>query len=154
MEKQKNWFHKHPILTTIIVIFALLVFFALINSIIKSDSETQTNNENSIENSENQQINDPEWHEVTAFAGTSDKKTDTFSTNGDRFRLTYTANPANEYSIFYLYVYRPGENLYTESFTLESGTESSISYEGEGEYYLDIKAANLRDWTVKIEDYY
>ena len=94
------------------------------------------------------------WHEVATFSGTNDKTTDTFNIQGDRFKLTYTANPANEYSIFYLYVYQPGYTSYTESYDLNSGTDSSISYKGAGTYYLKVLAANLNSWQVKIEDYY
>src|SRR3989344_2336851 len=159
-EKQDNWFKRHPVWTGVIVIFVLL---AIIGSF-SSDSSIDYNQNNleniqeqetESENLPNQQINNQKsWHEVMTFTGTSDKKTDTFNIQGDRFRLTYTVNHSNDYSIFYLYVYEPGSDIYTESFSLESGTEESVSYEGSGEYYLDIKAANLNSWTVKVEDYY
>jgi len=159
-EKQDNWFKRHPIWTGIIVVFVLLVIMGSFSS----DSSTDYNQNNleniqeqetESENLPNQQINSQKsWHEVTTFTGTSDKKTDTFNIQGDRFRLTYTVNPANDYSIFYLYAYELGNEIYIESFNLDSGTEESLSYEGAGEYYLDINAANLRDWTVKVEDYY
>ena len=158
--KQDNWFKRHPVWTGVIVIFILLAIIGSFSS--DNSADPNKNNLGNVQeptiqdqNAQDQQQNvQKTWHEVTTFTGTSDKKTDTFNIQGDRFRLTYTVNPSNDYSIFYLYVYEPGSDIYTESFSLESGTEESVSYEGSGEYYLDIKAANLNSWTVKVEDHY
>ena len=108
---------------------------------------------------ESQTCTPPSWHEVTFFSGTDDKTTDTFNIKGDKFKLTYYVIPANDYDIFYLYVYREGESLSVSSVDLQgvdvnSKPESTIVYEGTGSYYLDIGAANLQTRRVSIEDYY
>ena len=155
MEKKESFIHKHPYLSVIGGIIVFLFILGFISSIINNDNLAQiTNNQNLQKNEQQIQNSQMTWHEVATFVGTNDKKTDTFNIQGDRFKLTYTVQPANDYSAFYLFVYEPGNNIFIESFNLDSGSEESISYSGPGEYYLDIGAANLRGWTVKIEDYY
>ncbi len=98
------------------------------------------------------------WHEIKTFSGSSDKTTDTFNIQGDKFKLTYTIDASNDYSIFSFFVYPEGETvMYSESIMSDmgvSGTDSTISYVGKGIYYLKVIAANLDSWEVEIEDYY
>lgn len=148
---QKWWFW-------VLAVFVLLFIISGFNNSSDSSSKSIETKPSSTSNEGNSEIVVPSsqetWHPVINFTGSSGKKTDTFNIRGDKFRLTYTVLPENDYSLFYLYVYEPGNSIFKESFSLESGSETSISYEGAGEYYLDITSANLRKWTVLVEDYY
>ena len=101
-----------------------------------------------------------DWHELTTFNGVNWETTDVFNIKGSKFRMTYTTNPGEypEYAAFSFFVYPEGETtMYTESIMTNmgtSGTDSSISYAGAGNYYLKVIAANLDSWNIKIEEYY
>ncbi len=103
---------------------------------------------------EQEPISQKDWHYTTSFNGVSDKTTDTFEIKGNKFKLTYIVNPANDYSFFSIFVYEEGNDMFVDFFTLDAGTETTIVYEGSGTYYLDIGVANLDSWSMKVEDYY
>ena len=94
------------------------------------------------------------WRYVDEFDGASDKTTDTFIITGKKVRLTYEIDPENDYSIFFLYLYEEEDSFLTSMYSLKEGAETSISYCGSGTYYLNIGAANLDGWEVKVEEYY
>lgn len=130
-----------------------------------SDSSVSNTNQNSNNgNSQQQNTYTPPaqtsktWHYVTSFSGDNYKTTDTFHIQGDKFKLTYTTEESNDYATFSFFVYPDGETqIYAEAIIGDigsSGTDSTISYAGEGSYYLKIIAGNLDSWEIKVEDYY
>jgi len=98
-------------------------------------------------------ISEP-WHKVTSFSGMDDKNTDTFTIKGDKFKLIYKVIPENEYSLFSLFIYEENNKYPLDIVQLNSGKDNTIIYDGPGEYYLKIIAANLMSWEVEIDDYY
>ena len=158
MEEKRSWFKRHWILTTVLVVIILLLIFGVYNS--SKNNNSDQSEKGLISNDSNSQsvsapVSNPIWHTVTNFSGTGNTNTDSFQIQGGRFRLTYSANPENEYSLFSLLAYHPGSDVYTDTFSLNSGgTQSSISYSGAGEYYLKIISANMKSWNVQVEDYY
>lgn len=155
---KKSWIKRHPIWSLVILlVFLNLLFLGAILPEDKKESTPSTVPVNSYQ--ESQQTASPTqtsmtWHSVTSFDGTNSKKTDTFYIRGNKFKLIYDVNPANEYAIFYLTIYREGDSYLTDMVSLNSGSDESIIYEGEGNFYLDINAANLDDWKIRVEDYY
>lgn len=129
------------------VIIAFLVL-VIIGNIMPRDSNYSNNEQPNTEKT---------WREVTTFSGKDTKDTPTFNIQGERFKLTYTVIPESgypEYASFSVYAFEPGNDVYTSYASLDSGTDSTISYKGKGEYYLKIVAANLDGWSIKVEDYY
>lgn len=95
------------------------------------------------------------WHKVTTFSGANDKTTDTFSIQGDKFKIKYNAEAENEYSLLTIIIYREGSNVMTDSIMADNNlNDESIVYEGKANFYLDIGAANLKSWSIEVEDYY
>ncbi len=128
---------------------------------LNSSISTKTNDQEAQQKTSNPAVpassSNKEWHEVTTFSGSDTKDTDTFIIKGDRFKLTYTVSPDPEYpqyASFSVYAFEPGSNAYAAYASLDSGTDSTTSYKGSGEYYLKVVAANLKSWSVKVEDYY
>lgn len=163
-EEKKSWIKKHPIwsLVILLVVLNLLFLGAILPDTEKNNSSNSNiNSQNNYQSSNTANVIKEEttatsksWHDITSFDGTNSKKTDTFHIQGDKFKLIYNVNPANEYSAFYLTIYREGDTYMADSVSLDSGSDESIIYEGKGNFYLDINAANLDDWEVKVEDYY
>lgn len=154
MEKQSNWVHKHPILTTVIVIFAL----SLIVGVFRSDRESSPRSQTipSVQGNSQEVVSSSTatWHEIVNFTGVGVKNTDSFAIRGSKFKLVYTVVPDNAYSIFTFFVYPEGENIYEEYVSLDSGTDETISFAGPGSYYLTVNAGNVRSWKISVYDYY
>lgn len=148
MSERKNWFARHPVWSTIIVLFVIGLLWSAFRS--------PTNEINNASNTEQgTTLSSANWHEVTTFSGTENKNTDSFKIQGSKFRLTYTVEPDNEYSLFTFYVYPDGDSqVFKDTASLSSGTDSTVVYSGSGSYYLKIVSANLKGWNIKVEDYY
>ena len=105
------------------------------------------------------------WHDVTTFSGSSDKTTNPFTIQGERFRLTWTVTPdpdAVDFDIggdLYIYVYPEGETvMYVESVmamgNMTTTSDTTNIYEGPGSFYLAVTVANVATWEVKVESYH
>ena len=165
--KKENLFRKHWILTTLIILLVFFFGLMIIGAFI-SETEKDSHNKGNLALTDNSNTPDTQtttptqitptvsktWNKVDSFSGKSSKKTDTFYITGDKFKVIYAVNPENDYSLFYLTIYKEGQNMYTDMVSLDSGSDESIIYKGKGNFYLDINAANLNSWKVEIEDYY
>jgi len=99
----------------------------------------------------------PAWHLVASFSGSTDKTTDSFTITGSKFRVRWTAVAENEFGLFILYVYKVGQNIWTESVfvTWNAAGEKSdetVVFEN-GNFYLEIGAANLASWSIVVEEW-
>ena len=95
------------------------------------------------------------WHSVTSFSGSEDKTTSSFTIKGDEWRVEYTTSSSSDYSYFSLWVYPRGErSVGFWSCDKQRCSDTQHIYKGNGDYYLDINAANLDSWKVTVDDYY
>lgn len=97
------------------------------------------------------------WMEVIRLSGSTDKTTDSFFIGGERFRVNWSATADNEFGLFSIYVYKPGQSLWLETVFVswdvaETKSDSTVVFDS-GEVYLDIGAANLADYEIIIEEY-
>jgi len=94
------------------------------------------------------------WNLIKSFEGSSYLvNTDYFYVAGTELRINWTwIRPDPEFGSFSIYLYKEGEDVYTENFwnLQESGTTFAhniiVSY-----YYLKILGSNLDHWTVTVE---
>jgi hypothetical protein len=166
MEKKETWIHKNPKLFTAIIIISIFIIGGIVLSFINksSNSNTQLQTPPSQNSPTSTPSNIPtssvtgSWHNVTTFTGTDDKTTDTFNIQGSKFRITYSVYPNSDYpqyASFNFFVYPEGETTeYTDTAGLSSGTDSTISYAGPGNYYIKVIAGNLYNWGIRVEDWY
>ena len=100
------------------------------------------------------------WHSVTSFSGSGDKTTQPFTIKGDEWRVKYTTKADSEYpeyAVFGVFVYPRGETvMYASAWDCDGKSCSDIQYiyEGIGDYYFSVIAANIDSWSLEVEDYY
>jgi len=98
------------------------------------------------------------WHSVTTFSGSNDKTTKWFTIKGDEWRVTYTARGDSDWGGFYTFVYHRGETAgfvaKWDCMTIIPCSGTQYIYEGNGDYYFKVGAANLDSWKLEVEDYY
>lgn len=97
-----------------------------------------------------------EWVKVQTFTGQGDKTTAPFHISGSEWRINWTAVPESpEFGGFGFFVYPEGETAsYVESIDTPhgSGSDTTYIYEGKGNFYVKVFAANESSWTIEIED--
>ena len=99
------------------------------------------------------------WREVAVFKGVADKTTDLFEIKGNRFRLTWRIEGANDLTGLSIFCYPEGETKIFVGVPVHvSGSkqisDTTIIYSGPGKFYLVILAANLDGWQIIVEDFY
>jgi|GEM_PF-1273926 len=99
------------------------------------------------------------WREVAVFKGVADKTTDLFEIKGNRFRLTWNIEGANDLTELSIFCYPEGETKIFVGVPVHvSGSkqisDTTIIYSGPGKFYLVILAANLDGWQIIVEDFY
>jgi hypothetical protein len=96
-----------------------------------------------------------DWKIIEVFQGNESSSDIAFYVPVDSWRMLYTADTEfDEHAVFEIFLYRdtsfsaPIEKL-SYMFKSKSGSESS--YDGKGNYYLKVIAANLKAWTIIVE---
>jgi hypothetical protein len=96
------------------------------------------------------------WNTVETFTGEGNETTSPFHISGSEWRITWTADAEYpEYAVFDAFVYRLG----TQSMVVrrlsrsdDSAGDTTYIYEGGQDYHIRVVAANLRSWTITVED--
>jgi hypothetical protein len=141
-ENPWNWIPAIAILA----IFLLIVFFRAT----KDENSAEITPKSSI-----QQETTKQWVEIAKFTGTDDKRTETFKTQSNRFRIAYaTDSEYAKYATMYLYIYPEDENSrYIDSLTINGQTkDQSIIRTSPGKYYFKINEANVDSWQIIVEE--
>jgi hypothetical protein len=97
------------------------------------------------------------WHSVITFSGSEDKKTAPFTIKGDEWRVKWSVSSSSDYPYFYVFVYPRGQTSGSVSnwrCAEAPYSDTQYIYEGAGDYYFNIGAANLNSWKLEVEDYY
>jgi len=97
------------------------------------------------------------WHSVITFTGSEDKVTQPFTIKGDEWRVKWSVSSSSDWPYFYVFVYPRGETVsYVSHWSCDQPyySDTQYIYEGNGDYYFDIGAANLNSWKLEVEDYY
>ena len=108
-------------------------------------------------------LNSRSWHHIDTFVGIYDRTTETFTIEGDLWRVRWFAEAEHpEFAFFALLIYPEGESApfiesvdcYSEDFEvcdIQTGVEYII---GRGNYYIKVLAANIKGWTIHVESYH
>lgn len=97
------------------------------------------------------------WVEVVALNGTADQASQVFALSGKETRLVYDfVGSEDNFAIASIYLEKEGTDIMVDGgipVVLASKPESNTTaiHKKAGNYFLDVKAANLDSWTVKIE---
>jgi hypothetical protein len=101
-------------------------------------------------------INETEWSTVQIFSGKESETTPPFHISGTEWRFIWTVDiKYPEYAVFEILVYpkdKPGTFVKRVSYS-EGTSDDTVYIYGGGDYCLKVVAANLRDWTITVEDY-
>jgi hypothetical protein len=97
------------------------------------------------------------WQTVTTVTGSGDKTSNNFTIQATQWRLvwSYTLDPQYpQYSVFYVFTYPQGENVsYVDYISANQTKTSGIEYiyQGQGNFYLNIIAANVPSYTITVQ---
>jgi hypothetical protein len=98
-----------------------------------------------------------EWSTVQIFTGKESEAIPPFHISGTEWRIFWTADVEHpEYAVFDILVYSHDKaGVLTKRISYSEGTPSDTVYiyEGGGDYYLKVIAANLSNWTITVEDH-
>jgi heme/copper-type cytochrome/quinol oxidase subunit 2 len=95
------------------------------------------------------------WQEVTTITGAASQKTNYFNipVKEARYEWSYaTSTPT--YAGFYVTLYKEDNSIYVDMLMAPSGQTSGTQYLhnlSPGNYYIDVGAANLDSYTIKVE---
>ncbi|WP_237759965.1 TM2 domain-containing protein [Arthrobacter alpinus] len=98
------------------------------------------------------------WVEVAALNGTADQASQVFALSGKETRLVYEFIGSDpEMAIAAIYLEKEGTDIMVDGgipVVMASKPESNTTaiHKKAGNYFLDVKAANLDSWTVRIEE--
>ena len=100
--------------------------------------------------------NEVEWSIIQTFNGKESKTTSPFHISGTKWRIVWSADVQYpEYAVFNILAYpqdKPGIITKKISYLKGVSGDTVYIYEGGSDYYLKIIAANLINWTVKVEE--
>ncbi|MBC8512703.1 MAG: hypothetical protein H8D32_06965 [Dehalococcoidia bacterium] len=98
-----------------------------------------------------------EWNTIETFTGEGNEITLPFHISGTEWRITLTAAAEYpEYAVLHVLVYPEGtHSICTKriSYSGGSGGDTTYIYEGGQDYHIKVVAANLRSWSIRVEDY-
>ncbi|MDO5753310.1 TM2 domain-containing protein [Arthrobacter sp.] len=98
------------------------------------------------------------WTEVVSLSGTADQASQVFELSGKETRLVYEFTGSDpDMAIAAIYLEKEGTDIAVDGgipVVMASKPESNTTalHKKAGTYFLDVKAANLDSWTVKIEE--
>lgn len=99
-----------------------------------------------------------QWVEIASLSGTADQASQVFELSGKETRMMYEFVGADpEMAIAAVYVEKEGTDIMVDGgipVVMLSKPESNTTalHKKAGKYFLDVKAANLESWTVRIEE--
>lgn len=100
----------------------------------------------------------PCWHTVTTFRGRNYKETAAFAIKGDMWRMNWNTVGHGNDSAISVYVHEQWnfipviDSFARDTFPFNSGTY--CVYEGPETYFLDVRAFELEEWQIEIQDFY
>lgn len=102
-------------------------------------------------------IDETDWNLVQTFNGKSSRTAPPFHIYGTKWRIRWAIDTEDlKYAVFQLLVYatdKPGILTKRISHSGSTSSDTVYIYEDGGNYHLKIIAANVRNWTVTVEDY-
>ena len=94
-----------------------------------------------------------EWNTIITFTGSTGKTTELFHIPSGTWRINWTYT-GGELAVFGFFVYPEGETvMYVETLTTMGPSQSDTTYiyEGPGNFYIKLSAANIEEWALTIE---
>ena len=104
------------------------------------------------------EIDDEEgWNTVETFMGKASETTAPFHVSGMGWRIVWTADASYpEHAVLDIFVYpEDAYSLFSRKISHSDGSGSGTVYidEGGGDYHIEVIAANLRGWTIAVQDH-
>ena len=100
---------------------------------------------------------DEEWDIVRTFTGEDSDTTSLFHISGIKWRIRFAIDAKySEYAVFNIAVYPEGQHgmlVETVSHSNVGVIDTAYINEGGQDYYLEVIATNLRNWTVMVEEH-
>jgi hypothetical protein len=94
------------------------------------------------------------WKTVKTLIGSGDRDSEDFMVPTNYWRIMYTVVAQTEqYAGFSVYVYSAGMATgYVANVNFDkSGTEASYVNAGPGDFWIHVRAANLRSWMIEVQ---
>lgn len=98
------------------------------------------------------------WVEVVALSGTADQASQVFELSGKETRMVYEFTGQDpDFAMAAIYLEKEGADITVDGgipLVMATTPESNTTavHKKAGKYFLDVKAANLDSWTVRIEE--
>ncbi|PYI69605.1 hypothetical protein CVV68_00375 [Arthrobacter livingstonensis] len=98
------------------------------------------------------------WTEVVALSGSADQASQVFELTGADAQLSYEFKGSDpEMAVAAVYLEPEGTDIATDGgipvvMLSKPGASTTALHKKPGKYFLDVRAANLDSWTVKIEE--
>lgn len=97
------------------------------------------------------------WNTVRTFMGKASETTAPFHVSGTEWRIVWTAAASYpEHAVLDIFVYpEDAYSLFSRKISHSDGSDSGTVYidEGDGDYHMEVIAANLRNWTIAVQDH-
>lgn len=99
-----------------------------------------------------------QWTEVASLSGTAGAASQVFELTGAEARMTYEFTGSDpEMVVVAVYLESEGTDIATDGalplvMLSKPGASTTALHKNPGKYFLDVQAANLDSWTVKIEE--
>ena len=97
------------------------------------------------------------WATVQSLEGTSDSASQVFELTGAEAQLSYNFTGSTDMVVAAIYLEPEGKDITTDGgipivMLSKPGSNVIALHKTPGKYYLDVRAANIDSWTVKIEE--
>ena len=134
---------------------------------IQADAKAAENNTQTIDSVYQAHVTNsaptPTWHTVQTFTGSGGTNTASFTIQGSQWQVKWTATGDNSNSycqqngcyfiVIPFYVNGDSADGYIDSEVYTTTSDVSYFYKP-GQYYLNIPAGNITNWTITVLDYY
>ncbi|AIY01957.1 hypothetical protein ART_2358 [Arthrobacter sp. PAMC 25486] len=98
------------------------------------------------------------WVEVVSLSGAADQASQVFALSGKETRMVYEfVGSEEDFAIGSIYLEKEGTDIMVDGgipvvMITKPESNTTALHKKAGNYFLDVKAANLDSWTVKIEE--
>jgi hypothetical protein len=97
------------------------------------------------------------WTTVETLSGTAGNSSQVFELTGAEAQLTYDFQGSTDMAVAAVYLEPEGKYISTDGgipivMLSKPGTDVTALHKTAGKYYLDVTAANIDSWTVKVEE--
>jgi hypothetical protein len=164
-EVPKKPFYRRP-LGILLIVVGVIVLFSIVGAIAgggdsgggdtASDSSSETKGSKPADTKKSKEAPEPEWKTVAKLSGNTNKAGPDFHLNGCDTRMTYKVQGDASSSLAAFYVMESGTKLLEDggipvASPTKPGPGETTIREDEGDYYIEVVAANV-DWQTQVQE--